>query len=163
MNTIPSKSRARGGSAAHLKLEKPRFLFLEGSAGAAVAPTCATMALAGASAVLAGSSAGTLEAGASTPAMGANSTVASAARGDGGGGLHLSGRTRSPSLSSSSSDDDPAGVPEGGALAARAAGTPHCVAPGAPAAGSPLLRARRPLLFPSLRGMGSRPGAGLKD
>jgi hypothetical protein len=91
MSTSPSKSRAHGGSAAHLKLEKPRFIFLEGLGGAAVAPAGAAVAFAGASAALAGSSTDNTEAGASTPATGASSTAGSAARGDGGGGFHLSG------------------------------------------------------------------------
>jgi hypothetical protein len=82
---------ARGGSAAHLNLEKPCFLFLEGSEGAAVVPAGAAVALAGTFAVLAGSSTDDPVAGASAPATGACSTAASAARGDRGRGFHLSG------------------------------------------------------------------------
>jgi hypothetical protein len=77
MSTSPSKSRAHRGSVAHLKLEKPRFLFLEGSRGATVAPTSAVVALAG-------SSTDNPVAGASAPTTGTNSTATSAARGDGG-------------------------------------------------------------------------------
>jgi hypothetical protein len=77
MSTSPSKSRAHRGSVAHLKLEKPRFLFLEGSGGATVAPTSAVVALAG-------SSTDNPVAGASAPTTGTNSTATSAARGDGG-------------------------------------------------------------------------------
>jgi hypothetical protein len=50
-------------------LEKPHFLFLEGSGGAAVAPAGAAVALVGASAALAGSSIDNPVAGASTPAV----------------------------------------------------------------------------------------------
>jgi hypothetical protein len=42
-----SKSGAHGQSATYLKLEKPRFLFLESSGGTAVAPVVAAVALAG--------------------------------------------------------------------------------------------------------------------
>jgi hypothetical protein len=58
-------------------LEKPRFLFLEGSGGATVSP--------------AGASTDDPMAGASAPATGTSSTATSAAHGDGGGGFHLSG------------------------------------------------------------------------
>jgi hypothetical protein len=91
MSIDPSKSRTHGGNAAHLKLEKPRFLFLEGSGGTAVAPGGAAMALTGASTALAGSSTDNPAAGASTLVAGTSSAAASAALGDGGGGFHLSG------------------------------------------------------------------------
>jgi hypothetical protein len=87
----PSESRTHEGNATNLKLEKPRFLFIEGSGGAAVAPAGAAVALAGTSAVLTSSSNDNPTAGASTPAAGASSAAASMARGDGGGGFHLSG------------------------------------------------------------------------
>jgi hypothetical protein len=77
--------------AAHLKLEKPHFLFLEGW-GTSIAP--------------AGTSTNDLAADASTPTAGTNSTAASSAHVDGGGGFHLSGVARPPSLSSSSSSND---------------------------------------------------------
>jgi hypothetical protein len=100
---------ALGENATYLKLEKPYFLFLEGSEGAAAEPVAATAALADAPAALAGaptvraaSSTDHPAAGASTPAAGACSSAASAALGDGGGGFHLSGGAP-PSLSSSSS------------------------------------------------------------
>jgi hypothetical protein len=76
MSTSPSKPRAHKGSAAHLKLEKPRFLFPEGSGSAAVVPADAAVALAGSST--------------DGLVVGACSTSASAARGHGGGGFHLS-------------------------------------------------------------------------
>jgi hypothetical protein len=94
----PLKFMARTESTAELKLEKPRFLFLEGSGGATVVPAGASMALASTSAVLASASAAladpstdVLVVGASVPATGACSTATTAARGEGGGGFHLSG------------------------------------------------------------------------
>jgi hypothetical protein len=107
------------GSAAHLKLEKPHFLFLEGSGGAAATPVGAAVVLTGASAALAGTS----------------SAAASAARGDGGREFHLLGgsaprRSLPPPLPMTT----PPASPEGRVLAARAAGTPHCTTPGALAA-----------------------------
>jgi hypothetical protein len=51
-----------------------------------------------------------LTAGGSAPAPGANSTAAPSARGDGGTGSHLSEMVHSPSLSSSSSDDEFANI-----------------------------------------------------
>jgi hypothetical protein len=44
----PLETRASGGANAYLKMEKPRFLFLEGSTGAVVAAAVATAALPGA-------------------------------------------------------------------------------------------------------------------
>jgi hypothetical protein len=67
----PSKSGAPGESATYLKLEKPRFLFLEGSGGAAtmaVVAADAPAALAGAAAVHAASSIDRQAAGTSAPA-----------------------------------------------------------------------------------------------
>jgi hypothetical protein len=107
-----------------------------GFRGAAVAPASAAMALAGASAVLAGSSIDNPVAGASAPATGTNS-IASVARGDGGGGFHLSGGThphRSPPPPPPLPTMTPMASPDGRVLAARVADTPHCTAPGAPAA-----------------------------
>jgi hypothetical protein len=83
-----------------------------GFRGVAVAPDGAAVALTGASAVLAGSSTKNPVAGASAHTTGANSTATSAACGDGGGGIHLSGGGASLS-SSSSFDDEFAGVPRG--------------------------------------------------
>jgi hypothetical protein len=102
-----------GENATYLKLEKPSFLFREGSGAAAATPVAATVALADAPAALAVTSAVRVAsstdrptAGISAPASGACSSAASAALGDGGGGFHLSGGARPPSLSSSSSSDD---------------------------------------------------------
>jgi hypothetical protein len=100
------------GGTAYLKVEKFRFLFLEDPADAAVAPVPAaalpdaSVARAGASEAHAASSTDDPVAGASAPTMGAYSSAAFAALGDGGGGFHLSGGACPPSLSSSSDDDD---------------------------------------------------------
>jgi hypothetical protein len=83
---------------AYFKVEKPRILFLEGSAGtkataaaAAVAPPDASAAGAGTSAARAASSVDRLAAGSPAPAPGACSSAASAALGEGGACSHLSG------------------------------------------------------------------------
>jgi hypothetical protein len=116
----PSKSGAPGENVTYLKLEKPRFLFLEGSGAVAATLVAATAALAaataaladapaalaGASAACAASSTDRPAAGTSAPATGACFSAASAALGDGGGGFHLSWGARPLSLSSSSSPDD---------------------------------------------------------
>jgi hypothetical protein len=52
----PLETGTSGGATTHLKVEKPRFLFLEGLADAAVAPVAATAALLDASAARAGDS-----------------------------------------------------------------------------------------------------------
>jgi hypothetical protein len=113
----PLETGAPGEGTAYLKVEKPRFLFLKGSGGAAVAPIVTTVALAGASAARAASSTSRPAAGASALAMGACSSAASAAPGDGGEGFHLSGG--SPLLLSSSSsfrDNEFSGVTGGESL-----------------------------------------------
>jgi hypothetical protein len=103
-------------------LEKPRFLFLEGSGGASAAP--------------AGASTDDPVVGASAPSTGTSSTAASAARGDRGGGFHLSGRhapcRSSPPPPTTSSQ----ALVLGRLPAARAAGTPHHTPPGVPTAGA---------------------------
>jgi hypothetical protein len=88
----PLETRMSRGAIAYFKVEKPRFLFLEGSAGAVVAAAVATTALtdasvarAGASAARAVSSTDRPTAGASVPALGACSFAASAALDKGGG------------------------------------------------------------------------------
>jgi hypothetical protein len=88
---------------AYLKVEKSRFLFLEGSAGtkatavaAAVAPPDASAARADTSAPRAASSVDRPVAGAAPPALGAYSSAASAALGEGGVGSHLSGGPAPP-------------------------------------------------------------------
>jgi hypothetical protein len=96
VNIEPSRSKTHGGNATHLRLEKPRFLFLDGSGGAPVAPTGAAVVLTGASAAPAGASTDEPVASASMPATGASSAAASVARGDGGGGLHLPGGIHPP-------------------------------------------------------------------
>jgi hypothetical protein len=122
LSSSPSKTGALGEITSYLKLENPRFLFLEGSGGAAVAPVAVAIALAGAPVALAGASAARASptdlpaAGASAPATDACSSTASAALGDGVGDSTSWG-ARPPSLSSSSSSDDEfSGVPGGESL-----------------------------------------------
>jgi hypothetical protein len=81
---------------AYLRVEKPRFLFLEGSAGAEATADVATVALQDASAArtdtsaaCAASSVDRPAAGASAPAPGTCSSAASATLGEGGAGSHL--------------------------------------------------------------------------
>jgi hypothetical protein len=94
----PLEIRTFGGATAYLKVEKPRFLFLEGSTGVVVAGVVATAALLDTSAAHAGASVACAipstecpVAGASTPAPGACSSTASAALGERGAGSQLSG------------------------------------------------------------------------
>jgi hypothetical protein len=94
------------GAIAYLKVEKPRFLFLEGSTGVVEAAGIATAALPDASAARAASFVDRLVAGASAPAPGACSSAASAALGEGGAGSHLSRGACPPSLSSTSPSPD---------------------------------------------------------
>jgi hypothetical protein len=108
----PFETRVSGEATAYLKVEKPRFLFLEGSAGAVAAAGGAVTALpdasaahAGASAACAASSVERLAAGTSTLAPGTCTSVASVALGEGGAGSHLSGACP-PSLSSASPSPD---------------------------------------------------------
>jgi hypothetical protein len=82
---------------AYLRVEKPHFLFLEGSVGTEATTNVATVALQDASAVRVGTSAARATssvdrpaAGASAPAPGACSSAASTALGEGGAGSHLS-------------------------------------------------------------------------
>jgi hypothetical protein len=98
LSSSPPKPGAPEENATYLKVEKPRFLFLEGSTDAVVVPVVAAAALpdapaalTGASAVHAASSTERPAAGASTPIMGACSFAASAALGEGSEGFHLSG------------------------------------------------------------------------
>jgi hypothetical protein len=116
----PLEDMVSRGVVAYLRVEKPRFLFLGGSTGvvatadvATATPRVTSAAQAGASAVRVGSPAaraaslmGCLATGTPAPAPGAISSAASVALGEGGAGSHLSERTRPPSLSSSSSNDE---------------------------------------------------------
>jgi hypothetical protein len=95
---LPLKNGASGGAVTYLKAEKPRFLFLEGSAGAVAAAGVATAALPGVptahastSAACSASSVDRPAAGASALAPGTCSSAASAALSEGGAGSHLSG------------------------------------------------------------------------
>jgi hypothetical protein len=169
MNTNPSKSGVHLEGATYLRVEKPSFLFLEGSGGTTRAPVVAAVALAGIPAALAGastthavSSADRLAAGAPAPAVGTCSTAASAARGDGGEGFHLSGAAcprrypLPPPLTMLSSQESP----EGRVLAARAADTPHFLVPGAPTAGFPSPSCAPPAPAPTAAQCGRPPGPG---
>jgi hypothetical protein len=109
----PLESGASGGAMAYLRVEKPHYLFLEGSTGAEATADVSTISLPDASAARVGTSAACAASsvdrptvGASTPAPGTRSSVASAALGEGGAGSHLSRGACPPSLSSSSSPDD---------------------------------------------------------
>jgi hypothetical protein len=112
MSTYPSKSRAHGESTAYLKLQKPCFLFLEGSGGASAVPIVTAVVLAPTALIdapAARASACSTDrsaVGASAPVAGACCTAAYAALGDAGGGFHLSEGARPPSLSSSSSSSN---------------------------------------------------------
>jgi hypothetical protein len=111
---LPLKNGASGGAVTYLKVEKPRFLFLEGSTSAVAAADVATVVLPDASAARAGTSAARAAssvdrpaAGASAPAPGACSSAASVTLGEGGGcKLPPLRGARPPSLSSSSSSPD---------------------------------------------------------
>jgi hypothetical protein len=92
----PLKDMASGEAVAYLRVEKPHFLFLGGSAGvvaaadaAIAAPPVISAVRAGASAARTASLVGCLAAGAPAPAPGAVSSAASAALGEGGAGSHL--------------------------------------------------------------------------
>jgi hypothetical protein len=165
--------QALGESAAYLKLEKPRFLFLEGSGGAPTTLVAAIAALADvpaalacASAVRATSSTDRPAADASAPAAGTYSSVTSAALGDGGGGFHLSGGL--PPSFSSSPPPPPTNsleLPGGKALLLTQPVLLALLLPALPPPDPLLLPARGPLLLPSLRGAGDAlaQGAGGSD
>jgi hypothetical protein len=113
LSSLPPKRRIYGGAVAYLRVENPRFLFLGGSADVVAAAGVATASprvipatRAGASVARVACLIGCLAAGAPAPALGAVSSAASAALGEGGEGSHLSGRVCPPSLSSSSSSDN---------------------------------------------------------
>jgi hypothetical protein len=100
--------------------------------------------------------------GASAPSVGACSSTASTALGDGGGGFHLSWEARprrSPlplPLTTTNSPESPGER----APAAHAAGTPHSLAPGAPAAGSSSPSCALPTPVPVTARRGQPPGLG---
>jgi hypothetical protein len=79
----PFETRASGEATAYLKVEKPRFLFLEGSADAVAAAGVAATALPDTSTACATSSVDRLAAGTSTPAPGTCPSAASVALGEG--------------------------------------------------------------------------------
>jgi hypothetical protein len=73
--TNPSKPGARGENATYLRLEKPRFLFLEGSVRAVVAPVVAAAVLVDELAALADASAARTASSTGCPAAGAPAPV----------------------------------------------------------------------------------------
>jgi hypothetical protein len=107
-------------------------------------------------------------AGASVPATGACSMATSAARSDGGEGLHLSGglaphRSPPPPPPPPPTMSSPASPGGGGGSESLLLAQPVLLTlllPALPPPDSPLLRARRPLRFPSLRRAGGCPGPG---
>jgi hypothetical protein len=130
----PLETGTSGGATAYLKVEKPRFLFLEGSAGAAVAPVVTTAALPDASTARAASSTDRPAAGASASTTGTCSSAASAALGE---GARDSTSQPPPSLSSSSSspDDEFSGVAGGESPCCSRSRYSSSAASDAPAAG----------------------------
>jgi hypothetical protein len=85
----PLEDMASGGVIAYLRVEKPRFLFLGGSVGVVATADVATATPPIASAARVASLVGCLVADAPAPALGAVSSAASAALGEGGAGSHL--------------------------------------------------------------------------
>jgi hypothetical protein len=107
---LPLENGAYRGATTYLKVEKPRFLFLEGSTGVVAAAEVAAVALPDASAARAGNS--VVRAGTSTactassvdrPAAGASAPAPDACSSAAAAGSHHSGGARPPSLSSFSS------------------------------------------------------------
>jgi hypothetical protein len=153
----PLKDMASGGAIAYLRVEKPRFLFLGGSAGVVAAVDVATAATPVASAARAGTSAarvaslvGCLVADAPTPAPGAVSSAASAALGEGAQAPTSRGevaphRPPPPPCPTTSIPKSPGRR----APAARAAKTPHSSVPGALAAGFSSPSCASPALAPA--------------
>jgi hypothetical protein len=140
-SSSPSKPGTPGENAAYLKLEKPRFLFLEGSGAVAAMPVAATTALADAPVALASPSAVRAASSTNRPVAGTSAPLApvpplrpsatgvgdSTSRGEPAPHRSpLPPPTTTNSLGSSGER----------APAARVAGTPRSIAPGAPAAGS---------------------------
>jgi hypothetical protein len=128
---------ASGGAAAYLRVEKPRFLFLGGSAGVVAAADVATAAPPVTSTARVASLMGCLAEGALAPAPGALSSAASATLGEGAQaptswGELVPHRSPPPPRSTTSTPNSPGRtVPT-----ARAAKTLHSSVPGAPVAGS---------------------------
>jgi hypothetical protein len=157
-----SKSGAPGESATYLKLEKPRFLFLEGLRGTSTAPVIAAAALADAPAVLASASVACAGSSTDRSTAGACSSAASTALGDEGGGFHLSAGPPSLSSYSSSSDDEFSGVAGGEPLLLTQLVLLIPLLPTLLAPDPPLLPARCLLLFTLLRGTSGRPSPGCR-
>jgi hypothetical protein len=161
--TPASRGRGVWRAIAYLKVEKPHFLFLEGSTGAVAAADTATVALPDASAARAGTSAACAApsvdrpvTGASAPALGACCSAASTTLGEGGAGSHLSGGPLFlpplplPTMSTPTSPGEkvPAahttGIPRPFVLGAPTAGSsaPSCALPAPATVAAPRARAR---------------------
>jgi hypothetical protein len=145
---------------AYLKVEKPRFLLLEGSAGVKATTVATAVAPPDASAARTASFVDCQAAGAPAPAPSACSSAASAALGEGGAASHLSGGPAPrhfphPLLPPTTSTPTSLGetVP-----AARGAGTLHLSAPGA---GSPAHSSAPPAPVPAAAPRAPAPGIGV--
>jgi hypothetical protein len=99
VSSCPSKSRTCGKECYSPQTGEAPLPLPRGLGGTSTAPV-------GASAVPADTSADNPVAGGTAPSSGIDSTAVPSARGDGGVGSHLSEVVRSPSLPSSSSDDE---------------------------------------------------------
>jgi hypothetical protein len=141
----PLEIRTFGGATTYVKVEKPRFLFLEGSMGAVVAAVVATAALPDTSAARAGASVVR-----AVPSTDACSCTASAALGEGAQdptslGEPAPHHSLLPPLTTTSTPR----LPKERVPAARAVGTPRPAVPGAPAAGSSAPSCASPTLAPN--------------
>jgi hypothetical protein len=125
-----------------------------------MAPVAAAAALAGTSVPRAASSTDRLAAGTSAPTARVCSSTASATLGDGGGGLHLSGGAPRRSPLPPPTMTNSLGSAGERAPAARSAGTPHSLAPGAPTAGSSSPSCALPAPVPITAWRGQPPGLG---
>jgi hypothetical protein len=142
---LPLENGAYRGATTYLKVEKPHFLFLEGSTGVVAAAEVATVALpdasaarAGNSAVRAGTSAACTASSVDRPAAGASAPAPDACSSAAAAGSHLSGgpapRHSPPSLPLPRTNTPRS--PGEKVPAARSAGILRPSAPDVPAAGS---------------------------
>jgi hypothetical protein len=141
----PSKSKARGEKHYLPQIGETPLRLPRGLGGTSAAP-------AGTFVAPAGTSSENLATGGSAPASGSNSTAAPSAHGDGDTGSHLSEVVRSPSLSSSSSNDEFSSTGGGESPCyLRSRYSSLCCSP------ELLLHASHPLLLPLLRGVAGGP------
>jgi hypothetical protein len=150
--TNPSKPGARGENATYLRLQKPRFLFLEGSVRAVVAPVVAAAVLVDELAALADASAARTASSTGCPAAGAPAPVPRPPP--------LKGpaprRSPPPPPVTMSSRESPWGEP----LLLAQPVLFALLLPALPPLDSCFLLARRQLLYPPLRSAGGRLGPG---